>query len=84
MTECGQLPSNRETRSGTEYSRSGSHPNMQFACLISCRGLRRLYVQMPSYIQVYHGSVRITPSNATKAMAFAGNALRKQGTNPRQ
>lgn len=31
-----------------------------------------------------HGNQRITPSNATNAMAFAGNALRKQGTNPRQ
>lgn len=33
---------------------------------------------------VNYGSHRITPSNATNAMAFAGNALRKQGTNPRQ
>ena len=26
---------------------------------------------------------RMTPSKATNAMAFAGKALRKQGTNPR-
>lgn len=31
-----------------------------------------------------YGSHRITPSNATKAIAFAGNALKKQGTKPLQ
>lgn len=31
-----------------------------------------------------HGKALMIPSNATNAIAFAGNALRKQGTNPRQ
>jgi hypothetical protein len=30
----------------------------------------------------YAGNARMTPSNATKAIAFAGNARRKQGTKP--
>jgi len=32
----------------------------------------------------YAGNARMTPSNATKAIAFAGNARRKQGTKPLQ
>jgi len=32
----------------------------------------------------YSGNVLITASNATSAMAFAGNALKKHGTNPLQ
>lgn len=31
-----------------------------------------------------YGSQRMTPSKATRAMAFAGNARRKQGTKPRK
>lgn len=41
-------------------------------------------VSSPNITAFLHGKVRITPSNATKAIAFAGNALRKHGTNPRQ
>src|SRR5204862_923615 len=33
---------------------------------------------------IHHGNDLITPSKATSAMAFAGNALRKHGRNPRQ
>lgn len=37
-----------------------------------------------TYTYIHHGNVLIIASNANKAIAFAGNALRKHGRNPRQ
>lgn len=43
-----------------------------------------LFIRPDYLINQAHGSDRITPSNATKAIAFAGNARKKQGTKPLQ
>lgn len=37
-----------------------------------------------AHILRYHGNVLITPSNATSAIALAGNALKKHGKKPLQ
>ena len=37
-----------------------------------------------SHFLPYSGNALITDSNATNAIAFAGNALKKHGTNPLQ
>lgn len=62
---------------------------MQMLCRSFFTVRRMLYIRLlysPSIrgADVGYGSHRITPSKATNAMAFAGNARRKQGTNPRQ
>lgn len=51
--------------------------------------IRLLYSRRPvlsrgARSDMVYGSHRITPSKATNAIAFAGNARRKQGRNPRQ
>ncbi len=38
----------------------------------------------PVFYMSLYGSPLMTPSNATSATAFAGNALKKQGTKPLQ
>jgi len=49
--------------------------------LIKVDDIPKHHTRSPLYI---YGKALITPSNATNAIAFAGNALKKHGRNPLQ